>query len=76
MTIRRLLHNRSAPADEVHRLYVAYRKSLRGLCLVDRGDPVCEMVASRIIEIAGAGIRDPKRISRMAIEQFDPGAIG
>jgi hypothetical protein len=71
MTIRRLLCNRSATAEETTRLYVAYRKALRGLCLVDRNDPVCEMVAHRIIEIAGTGVRDPKQISQIAIEQFD-----
>ncbi len=73
MTIRRLLRNCSASAEEIARLYVAYRKTLRGLCLVDRNDPVCEMVARRIIEIAGTGIRDPKQISRIAIEQFGYG---
>ncbi|HEV2153944.1 hypothetical protein [Bradyrhizobium sp.] len=71
MTIRLLLHDCSAPADEVSKLYGAYRRTLRSLYLVDRGDPVCEIVARRIIEIAEAGVRDPKLISRMAIEQFD-----
>lgn len=55
MTIRRLLHNCAAPADEISELYAAYRKTLHGLCLVDRDDPICEMVARRIIEIAEAG---------------------
>jgi hypothetical protein len=73
MTIRRLLHDCPAPTDEVSQLYAAYRKTLRGLCLVDRDDPVCEIVARRVIEISRTGVRDPKQISRMAIEQFDCG---
>lgn len=73
MTIRRLLCNCSTSDEEITPLYVAYRRTLRGLCLVDRNDPVCEMVAHRIIEIAGTGVRDPKQISRIAIEQFGYG---
>jgi len=71
MTIRRLLRDRSASADDVSRLYKVYRKTLRGLSLVDRGDPVCEWVARQIIAIAEAGVRDPKLISRIAIERCE-----
>jgi hypothetical protein len=70
MTVRRLLQRSSASAEENILLCAAYRRTLRGLYLVDRNDPVCEMVARRIIEIAGTEIRDPKQISRIAIEQF------
>lgn len=71
MTIRRLLLNCPAPANEVCQLHEAYRRALHGLYLVDRGDPVCEIVARRIVEIAGTGVRDPEQIARIAIEQFD-----
>lgn len=70
MTIRRLLRNCSASPEEIARLYAAYRKTLRRLSLVDRNDPVCEIVAWRVIDIAGTGVRDPEQIYRIAIEQL------
>ncbi|MBR0773441.1 hypothetical protein JQ625_01220 [Bradyrhizobium diazoefficiens] len=72
MTVFRLLGSSSASPEEIKQLGIAYRKTLHGLCLVDRNDPVSEMVARRVIEIAGTGIRDPKQISRIAIGQCDP----
>ncbi len=74
MIIDGLLRKSPASADEVNRSYAAYRKTLRALCLVDRDDPVCEIVARRIIEISATGIGDPGQISRVAIEEFGYGA--
>jgi hypothetical protein len=41
----------------------AYEETLRVLQLADREDPITELVARKIIEVAGTGERDPKRIS-------------
>jgi hypothetical protein len=38
------------------------------LFLVERNDPLTEIVARKIIEIGGTGIRDPVQISSMAIK--------
>ena len=45
----------------------AYEETLRVLQLADRQDPITELVASKIIEIARTGERDPARISEQAL---------
>jgi len=69
MTIRRLLKNSSLSPEGVNRLVAAYQKTLRGLDLVDRHDPVAEIVAKKVIEI-GATTGDPVEISRKAVRQL------
>jgi hypothetical protein len=47
-------------------LVAAYGKTLRAL--VDRSDPITELVARKVIEIKQSGVRDPAQISRLAIK--------
>ena len=72
MTIRRLLKaNRLAGLQEVEqRLNMAYRDVLRSLHLVDRNDPLAEIVARTVIEIGASGVRDPSEISKIAVERL------
>ncbi len=51
MLIRRLLASSGLGPDEVENLCRAYDDALHALCLVDRNDPISEMVARKIIEI-------------------------
>jgi hypothetical protein len=37
--------------------------------LVDRDDPIAEMVAKKIIEV-GATVRDPEEVCKLAVEQL------
>jgi hypothetical protein len=48
----------------------AYEQALRGLCLVDRNDPLAEMVAKKVIEIAQRGVRDPTDIASLSIVEL------
>jgi hypothetical protein len=41
------------------------------LSLVDRDDPVCEIVARKVIEIDAAGTHEPKDIAKLAFKQLD-----
>ena len=70
MTIRRLLENNGLP-EEVQRLDRAYRYALRSLHLIDRNDPVAEIVAKTVIQIGTTGIRDPAEISKIAVKQLE-----
>jgi hypothetical protein len=45
----------------------AYEETLRVLQPADRQDPITELVARKIIEVAGNGERDPARISERAL---------
>jgi hypothetical protein len=56
--------------EEIKRLETAYEQTLRTLCLKDRSDPLTEIIAKTIIEIAQTGVKDPEQISALAIEQL------
>jgi hypothetical protein len=68
MPINRLLDAGSFGPDDIKVLNDAYEGALRALFLVDRNDPLTEIIARKIIEIGGTGIRDPVQISSTAIK--------
>jgi hypothetical protein len=41
---------------------------LKTLGLVDRKDPVTELIAHRVIELVQSGERDPVRLKQLALE--------
>jgi hypothetical protein len=43
---------------------------LRVLQLADRQDPITELVAKKIIEVAGTGEREPSRICEQALRDL------
>ena len=56
MPINRLFRDGKFKPEEVERLNRAYSFTLRSLRLVDRdNDPVCDIIARKVIEIDGAG---------------------
>ena len=57
-------------AEEIGRLEAAYEQTLRTIGLKDRNDPITEMIAKQIIEIAQIGVRDPAQISALAIKEI------
>ncbi len=67
MPIRRLLKDSNLGPEEIERLDLAYSKALRSLNLVDRNDPITEIVAKKIIEIGMEG-GDPAEIARRAVK--------
>lgn len=67
MPIRRLLEGSGLGPDEVENLARAYDDALHALHLVDRNDPIAEMVARKIIEVGRDG-GDPAEIARLAIK--------
>ena len=67
MPIHRLLQNRPLGPEEINRLATAYEQALQGIGLVDQEDPLAEMVAKKVIEIAQTGVRDPKDIAALAV---------
>jgi hypothetical protein len=55
---------------QVERLNKAYTFALRSLDIVNSNQPIVDIVAKKIIEVASTGIRDPKEISDTAIRQL------
>jgi hypothetical protein len=68
MPINRALQGSSFGPDEIRLLNEAYADALRSLYLVDRNDPLTEIVAKKIVQVGQSGIRDPHQIAGMAIK--------
>lgn len=58
MAIYRLLQNSAFAPEDITPLVAAYEDCLRTLKLSDLSDPITEIVAKKIIELAQTGIRD------------------
>ena len=66
MAIYRLLQKSGFGPDDTQRMGEAYELALVELGLNDRNDPLTEIVAKLIIEIAQTGLNDPKAICAKA----------
>ena len=76
MPIRRLLlKDAKFEPDEVAVLTRAFELALSALYLVDRDDPVCEIVARKVIEIGTNGIHDPREIAEAAVQRLSVGQL-
>jgi len=56
--------------EEVAMLGKVFEDLLQTLGLVDRQDPMTEMVAKKLVELATSGIRDPDRLKALTIQAF------
>jgi len=70
MPINKLAAEAAFGPDEIARLAKAYEAALELLRLKDRDDPITELVAKKIIEVARAGERDPPRICARALKEL------
>ena len=71
MPLSRFLAKSILEPDQIERLNEAYMFALRSPDLVDRNDPIVDIVARKIIEVAvTTGIRDPEEISKTALRQL------
>ncbi|QHO71332.1 hypothetical protein ACH79_00455 [Bradyrhizobium sp. CCBAU 051011] len=70
MPIYRLLQSLPRGPEEISRLTTAYEQALRAIGIVDRGDPLAELLAKKIVEVAQTGIREPADISAQAVKEI------
>ena len=70
MPINRLLKEANYKPEEVDRLNRAFALTLGLLGLLGRNDPICEIVARKIIEINAAGWHEPEEIAKLAAAQL------
>jgi len=54
MPINRILKDKRAP-EEIELLNRAFNHALNLLGVVDRSDPLCDMVARKVIEVGASG---------------------
>ena len=72
MPIKRLLDQSSFTPKQRQVLELAFRRALRKLELVDCNDPICEIVADKVIKIGASGASDAAAIAEMAVSQLNP----
>ncbi len=56
---------------EVAYITKAYEQTLHTLYVKDRDDPLTEMVARTVLKIAQTGLKEPARISALAIKELE-----
>lgn len=70
MAIYRLLQRGAFGPDDITLLAAAYERTLNDLKLVDRNDPVTELVAAKVIEVFRSGLRDPAQVSANVLKEI------
>ena len=70
MPIDRLMRSSKLDPDEVELLNRAFDLALRSLGLVDRNDPMTELVAEKVIEVHELGVNDPAEIADKAVRRI------
>ena len=70
MAIYKLLERSALPPERVRVLTAAYEATLERLHLTDRNDPVTEIVATTILDVAQTQNGDPIQISKAAIQRL------
>ncbi len=68
MAIYKLIANGSFGPDEIEAMTTAYESALLEINLVDRNDPLTNMVAAAILSVSATGERDPKKILERALQ--------
>ena len=70
MPIIPLLQGRAYGPEDIKVMSTAFAGALNALGLMDRGDPLNELVARKIIEIAKTGERNPSRLRDRALKSL------
>jgi hypothetical protein len=69
--IHRLLEREAFEPELIAIMGGVFEDVLQTLGLVDRQDPLTEMVAKKVIELAQTGERDPVRLKQLTLESFE-----
>ena len=69
MPINRLLKDKRTP-EEIELLNQAFNHALNFLGVVDRNDPLCDLVARNVIEVGTTGISEPREIAEIAVARI------
>ena len=67
MAIYRLIANGSFGPEVIEAMIAAYESSLVDLGMIDRNDPLTELIAKSIVNVTATGERDPRKIKERAL---------
>ena len=70
MPIKRYLRDTSFGPEDIEIIVAAFNGSCKALGLVDRSDPLTEMVARAVIRAARHGMGTPDQLQRRALLMF------
>ena len=70
MPIFRHLQGLVLDPEAIKAITTAYEKACVDLQLIDRDDPLTELVAKEVIAVAQTGERDPVRITQMVMQKL------
>ena len=70
MAIYRLLQHSAFMPEDIAPIVTAYEDCLRILKLTNRTDPLTEIIAKAIFEIAQTGVRDPVQLRDLALKHI------
>ncbi len=70
MPISRFLSDTRFTPEQRHVLELAFNNALRKLDLVDRNDPICELVAQRMIDVHNRGVTDAVALTEVTIREI------
>ena len=65
--ISRFIANIDLAREQEHVFELAFNRALRKLDLVDRSDPICDLVAKRMIDIHVRGVSDAVALAEMTV---------
>ena len=69
MPIKKFLKDKRTP-EEIQLLNTAFEQALNLLGVVDRDDPLCDLVARKVIEVSANGLSEPREIAEKAVAQI------
>jgi hypothetical protein len=69
MPINKLLKDKRRP-EEIELLNKAFNHALNLLGVVDRNDPLCDMVARKVLEVGATSVCEPREIAEMAVARM------
>jgi hypothetical protein len=72
MAIYGYLQNSGFDPETIRVMTAAYESAREQLGLVDRSDPLTQLVAKKVIEIAQTGVRDPDKLCERVIAAIGP----
>jgi len=70
MAIYRLLQQSAFLPEDIAPIVAAYEDCLSILQLTNRSDPLTEIIAKTVFEIAQTGVRDPVQLRERALAQI------
>ncbi len=70
MPITPFLRHQAFEPDTIEAMSYAFQNACRALGLTDRGDPLNELVARHIIELAQRGVRTPTALYMLTLKEF------